>query len=190
MVRFLAGDERLLQIAIKPWFIATKKFDKTDAGWGKYIKWSHLEQLDEVVSLDPLLCPTVLPETKPEYWDHIVNEDFMLDFFVDVDYLRREVENIQRKNLLCVFRNPTAHPVSKVPPGFEFVGYDLVDVQGFASALTNCGGFPDAFSDDELSEKGLLRSFERARQAQEELRRRYLHEPHADCHLWAIFRGS
>ena len=58
-----------------PWFIATEKFDQTNAGWEKYITWSGLEQLDEVVSLDGSLCPTVLPNVKEEYWKYIVNED-------------------------------------------------------------------------------------------------------------------
>ena len=44
--------------------------------------------------------------------------------------------------------------------GFEFVGYDLVDIQSTASALTNCGGFQEVFSNNELSEKGLLKSHE------------------------------
>jgi hypothetical protein len=174
---------------ITPWFIATKKFDKSDGrDWKKYIEWSKLEQLEEVVSLDPMLCPSVLPEIKPAYWSHIVNEDFMVGFFTDLDYLRGETAGVQRMNSLCVFRDPPAHPTSEVPKGFEFVGYDLVDIEFTASALTNCGGFPEVFSNGELSEKGLLRSHERSRQVQTELRRLYPHEAHANCHLWAIFR--
>jgi hypothetical protein len=65
-----------------PWFVATEKFDKSDAGWAKYITWSGLEQLNEVISLDCSLCPTVLPNIKTEYWNRIVNEDFMLNFFI------------------------------------------------------------------------------------------------------------
>jgi hypothetical protein len=173
-----------------PWFIATDKFEKSHPTWDKYIRWSKLDQLDEVISLDPMLCPPVLPDMKPEYWSHIVNEDFMLQFFTDLDYLRGEIKAIQRRNLLCVFRNPPAHPVSAVPNGFEFVGYDLVDIQSTASALTNCGGFPEVFSNNELSEKGLLKSHERAREVQADLRRQYPNEIHANCHLWAIFRGD
>jgi hypothetical protein len=48
-----------------PWFVATEKFDKSDAGWAKYITWSGLEQLNEVISLDCSLCPTVLPTLRP-----------------------------------------------------------------------------------------------------------------------------
>jgi hypothetical protein len=173
-----------------PWFIVTERFDPSNTGWAKYIAWSSLAQLDEVVSLDGSLCPTVLPNIKPEYWNYIVNEDFMLHFFVDLKYLRNETSEIQIKNTLCVFRNPTRHPSSEVPEGFEFVGYDLVDKDSSVSALTNCGGFPKAFSNGELSEKGLLRNHERGREVQETLRQQYPNEHHADFHLWAIFRGT
>ena len=182
------GEMRTLTPMI-PWFVATAKFDKTDATWAKYIEWSGLRQLDEVVSLDSSLCPTVLPDIKPEYWSHIVNEDFMLHFFTDLEYLRGETAAISRKNLLCVFRNPAGHPsAAQVPEGFEFIGYDLLEKDSGISALTNCGGFPKAFSDSELSEKGLLMAHERSRTVQDALLREYPNEPHADCHLWAIFR--
>jgi hypothetical protein len=171
-----------------PWFIATRKFDRTEIAWDEYIVWSRLRHLDEVVSLDSSLCPTLLPEIKAEYWDRIVNEDFMLHFFTDLNFLRREIAGIQRKNLLCVFRNPLDHPELEVPDGFEFIGYDLVDIKAGTSALTNCVGFADVFADNELSEKGLLRSHARARQVQAELRQLYPDEPHANCHQWAIFR--
>jgi hypothetical protein len=171
-----------------PLFVATERFDQSDAHWGKYIAWSRLEQLDEVVSLDSSLCPTILPDIKTEYWNHIVNEDFMLRFFTDLDFLRAETADIHRKNLLCVFRNPPIHPSSQIPEGFEFIGYDLLDKDSSTSALTNCGGFPKAFSNSELSEKGLLRTHERCREVQDALRQQYPNEHHADCHLWAIFR--
>ena len=50
--------------------------------WDKYIAFSGLTRLTEVVSLDGLLCPSLLPEIKDDYWPHIVNEDFMLQYFV------------------------------------------------------------------------------------------------------------
>ena len=173
---------------ITPWFLATERFDPTSASWGKYIAWSGLEQLDEVVSLDASLCPTVLPKIKPEYWSHIVNEDFMLRFFTNLDYLRNETADIPIKNLLYVFRNPPDHPGSEVTEGFEFIGYDLVEQDSSVSAFTNCRGFPKAFSNSELSEKGLITVHGRCREVQETLRQQYPNEHHADCHLWAIFR--
>jgi hypothetical protein len=104
-------------------------------------------------------------DLKGEYWPHIVNENFMLAFFLDAAFLRQQVANTKHKNLLCVFRNPSETP--SPPDGtFEFAGYDLVDVQHSASALTNCGGFPDVFSNSELSTMGLLPDFNRALEVQ------------------------
>jgi hypothetical protein len=176
---------------MQPWYIATETFTSRNAeAWKKYVAWSGLKQLDEVVSLDPMLCPSLLPEIKPEYWPHIVNEDFMLDFFVDLEFLLGQISGVAERNLLCVYRNPPSVPA--LPTGsvnFEFLGYDLIDVQASASALTNCGGFPDVFDNGELSSKGLLTSHARAFQVRSELRARHAEEHHANCHVWAISRA-
>lgn len=59
-----------------------------------------------------------------------------------------------------------------------------------ASALTNCGGFPDVFDNAEISSKGLLTSYDRAIEVQAALRRPYPDEPHANGHVGAVFRAS
>jgi hypothetical protein len=173
------------------WYIATGTFtSRSGEAWEKYIAWSGLTQLDEVVSLDPILCPTLLPGIPTEYWPHIVNEDFMLNFFTDLEFLLAQVSGIAERNLLCVHRNPpNPPPPCTGPVNFEFLGYDLVDVHASASSLTNCGGFPDVFDNAELSSKGLLTSHARALQVQSELRARHPEEHHANCHVWAISRA-
>ena len=171
-----------------PWFIATEPFTPANGAWEHYIEWSGLTQLVELVSLDGILCPTLLREIKEDYWPYIVNEDLMLHYFVDFDFLMRQVAEIERKNVLCVIRNPTERPAAPLVAPFEFLGYDLVDVEGDVSALTNCGGFPDVFANSELSRVGLLPEFERAVEVQRLLRSVHPEEHHADCHLWAIFR--
>jgi hypothetical protein len=172
-----------------PWFIATEPFTPA-AGekWEKYIAWSGLKQLDEVVSLDGLLCPTLLRDIKDDYWPHIVNENFMLHFFTDFEFLVTQVTDVEPKNVLCVCRNPTARPDVPLSADFRFLGYDLVDRECSISALTNCGGFPDVFANSELSQVGLLTDFSRAAEVQRNLRSLHPAEHHADCHLWAIFR--
>lgn len=177
---------------MQPLYIATAKFGPWNGvNWNEYIQWSGLTQLKELVSLDGTLCGSVLPVTKDEYWPHIYNEDYMLDYFTDLPFLLGEVHEIIEKNILCVFRNPKSHPV---PPSetlqFEFLGYDLVDIQGGVSALSNCGGFPLAFSAEELNEYGLLTSHERAAMVQNSLETLYPEELHAKCHLWAVFRAA
>lgn len=175
-----------------PLFIVTKRFDPTRGkAWHGYIARSKLSQLSEVVSLDACLCPSVVTEILDEDWAHIVNESFMLDYFTDLDYLLRRCGGSSGRNLLCVFCNPQQQP--SPPPGdhgFGFEGCDLVDVHGGISALSNCGGFPLAFSNDELSSHGLLPSLERARDVQRALKQHYPMQPHADCHVWSIFRAG
>src|SRR5690348_1435766 len=101
---------------MQPWFIATETFTPRRGDvWTKYLNWSGLAQLDEVVSLDSILCPTLLPQIKAEYWPHIVNEDYMLNFFTDLEYLLEQIVGVSERNLLCVYRNPP----SSTPPGAE-----------------------------------------------------------------------
>ena len=176
---------------MQPWYIATETFTPRRAeAWEKYVAWSGLTQLHEVVSLDPMLCPTLLPEIDRDFWPHIVNEDFMLGFFVDLEFLLGRLPAVADRNLLCVYRNPPGMPAPPSGPlDFEFLGYDIVDVQASASALTNCGGFPGVFDNRELSPEGLLTSHARACEVQSALRVKHPDEPHADCHVWALFRA-
>jgi hypothetical protein len=177
---------------LEPWFIATERFGPANGeAWHKYVAWSGLAHLAEVASLDPMLCPRILGELRDDYWPHIVNEDFMLDFFIDLDFMMAQLSAAATMNILCVFRNPPAQPGrTRKSRQLRLPGYDLVDVQGSASALTNCGGFPDVFDNAELSACGLIPVHSRATQIQARLRELHPQEPHADCHVWAIFRRS
>jgi hypothetical protein len=176
---------------MQPWFIATERCTSQDPAWEGYVAWSGLSQLDEVVSLDHLLCPTILPTIEEHYWPYVVAADYMGHFFVDLEFLLKQIPERREVNLLCVYYKPQASP----PPycgrvKFEFLGYDLVEVNGGGiSALTNCGGFPDVFANSELSSKGLLTSHERAWRVQADLLAKHPEEPHADCDVWAISRA-
>ena len=68
------------------------------------------------------------------------------------------------------------------------MGYDLIDDQTQVSALTNCGGFPDVFRNDELNRFGLIDEFNRAREVKTQLAERYPEEAHAKCEMYAIWR--
>lgn len=170
-------------------YIATEKFDPSHCtGWDKYMEWSGLTQLTEVVSLDGMLCPTALGEIKDSYWPYIMNEDFMLDFFVDLEFLRSQLTDTSNLNILGVIRSPSADLRSFGWDEFTFMGYDLLDKNVDISALTNCGGFPDVFANEELSCVGLIDDFDRAVEIQELLHKTHPEERHADCDLWAVFR--
>lgn len=132
-----------------------------------------------------------MTEILDEDWLHIVKADFMTSFFTDLDYLLRRCGGAQGRNLLCLFKNPVTEPLPPPgPPGFRYEGCDVVDVHGDISALTNCGGFPRAFSNAELTSHGLLASLDRAREVQRALLEHYPDEHHADCDVWSVFRAT
>ncbi len=177
---------------MRPLFIMTERFDaRAGEAWRRYIAWSGLTQLAELVTLDSCLCEHVAGELLVDDWPHILNEDFMLSDFTDLDYLLRRCGGPEGRNLLCVFRNPEEQPIPPDSPfEFPFLGYDLIDRTSGPSALTNCGGFPLAFSNEELTNCGLLPTLGRAREVQQALERHYPDDHHAFCDAWAIFRAT
>jgi len=96
---------------MNPWFIATEKFGPSKGeAWRKYLTWSGLAHLQELVSLDPILCPPILSAIREDYWPHIVNENFMLSYFVDLaSYWQRFRTSL--KKMFCVsFAIPSLNP--------------------------------------------------------------------------------
>ena len=170
-------------------YIALEKFGPSNgAVWQKYIEWSGLIQLNEVMGLDGMLNEVVLSEIKDTYWKHIVNEDFMLNFFTDLDFMLAQLSDTRNLNVIGTIKAPAEDVSRLVWDGFAFCGYELLDQDHSVSALTNCGGFPDVFRNDELSSQGLVLDFDRATQIQRDLKRLYPEEHHADCNVWAVFR--
>ena len=174
----------------EPLFIATERFDPSDGEkWQKYFQWAKIPALIELISLDVALCGRLIKEPANEDWQHIVTENFRLDYYYHLDYLIRRIGDKSRRNVLGLYRNPGAH-ISKSPaPGdFVFVGYDLIEEQTQISALTNCGGFPDIFRNDELNKYGLVENFDRANEIKRLLAEKYPEEDHAQCELYALWR--
>lgn len=174
----------------KSLFIATERFDPSDgAKWEGYCQWAKIPGLLEVVSLDTMLCPHLITKFLDEDWNHMVLEDFRLDYFYDLDYLTRRVRDLPKRNILGLYRNPEAHIVNAPAPGaFDFIGYDLIEEQTQISALTNCGGFPDVFHNDELNRFGLIGGFDRTSEVRHRLAERHPKESHAQCEMYAIWR--
>jgi hypothetical protein len=173
-----------------PVFVANRKFD-ADAGarWAGYLVWSGLHQLQELVSLDTVLCPTVPEQLEAEDWEHNVQADYQISYFRSLEYLRKRVAGEPGLNILAVLQNPSPADLESVElPGFRFLGFDLLDVHGDISALSNCGGFEGVFAGSELSEHGLLPGLPRAYEVQHGLSTAYPDEPHARCDVWAIWR--
>ena len=56
-------------------YSAVKRFDPAcGEPWRKFIEWSRLTQLREVISLDLMLCPTVFQDLIAEDWQHTETE--------------------------------------------------------------------------------------------------------------------
>ncbi|HEV2502075.1 MAG TPA: hypothetical protein VGV39_03320 [Mesorhizobium sp.] len=170
-------------------YAAMEKFDPSNGtGWHNYIEWSGLFQLTEVVGLDGMLNEIVLSEVKDHYWEKIVNEDFMLHFFTDLNFMLAQIDDVRNLNVIGTIKAPAEDVSGLVWDGFTFCGYELLDQDHDISALTNCGGFPDVFRNDELSSQGLVLDFGRATQIRHDLQQLYPEERHADCNIWAVFR--
>lgn len=173
-----------------PLFIATGRFDPSDGEkWRRYFDWARIPALLEVVSLDLMLCPRLIDSPREEDWDHIVLEEVCFGYYHQLDPLLRRVETVRRRNILGLYRNPEA-PISSIPGtgSFVFCGYDLIEDQTGISALTNCGGFPEVFPNEELNSCGLIDRFDRAREVRRLLADRYPEEPHAQCQMYALWR--
>ena len=173
-----------------PYFIAVEKFSPhSGQAWQEYIAWSGLNHLREVVSLDILLCAPVVDELTAEDWNYNVQENYLTDYFHDLDYLLRRVDTFDHINILAVLLNPESDARHLwADDRFEFLGYDLIERTTGVSALTNCGGFDQAFANDDLSPVGLLTAYDDACTVQNLLKMHYPDDPHADCDLWAIWR--
>jgi hypothetical protein len=169
-------------------YTAIETFDPSDTeAWTKYIEWSGLHHLKEVISLDCMLCPSVIADVIDEDWNHKSYEYIFHDLFTNLDYLQVRVTKQTKYQIIATVREPESaieFPNSR----FTFKGYDLIDEETRISALTNCGGFDEAFSKDDLSECGLLITDYEARNVRERLSEKYPDEAHADCSIWAIWR--
>jgi hypothetical protein len=173
----------------RPLFIAKGRFDPSDGEkWRSYCDWANMRGVKEIVSLDSLLCPDIIRDVLDEDWDHNVHENFRLNYFYDVDYLMKRTADVLRKNILGIFRNPEKHIDKSPAPDFNFIGYDLIEDETGISALTNCGGFPNSFSNEELNQFGLLTVFRRAADVRQDLKKNNPEEDHANCELYAIWR--
>ena len=171
-------------------FVANRRFDPSRGEeWTRYIAWSGLTQLTELVTLDTMLCPVVPDELTAADWEHNVHEDYRVFWFRSLEYLRARIAGTDGLNLLAVQGNPTRATLRRTPDGFDFAGFDVLDVHADVSALVNLGGAHDVFAASELSPLGLLDDLDRAREVRDTLRLRRPGESHSECDVWAIWRG-
>lgn len=157
--------------------------------WQQYVAWRGVPHLQEVVTLDLILCPSPLEDFTERDWDYNLHEDFKTHLFRDPDYLARRVSfDPKRHNLLAIADQ--LPPPEPIPEGFTFCGYDILDSDCSISVLLNCGRFPAIVAESELNRLGLLDRFQRAEAVATALRRSYPDDPHCGhCRVWLITRA-
>lgn len=171
-------------------YTAIETFDPTWGEiWDKYIEWSRLDHLEEVVSLDCSLCPSIIGELIAEDWNFKVYEDIFHGLFNDLDYLiGRVAKGIQHQIIATISEPKDIEVLNFRDKRFLFKGYDLIENDTRISALTNCGGFDLAFQKSDISKSGLILSHDKAFKIRESLFENYPDEYHADCNIWAIWK--
>jgi hypothetical protein len=176
------------------WYTARNTFDKTHSGWANYIKFSGLTMVQEIVSLDFMLCDPAFKwnPDKAEDWEYAITDDNEVfnDCYSNLKYVIDKVDKKNSFNLLAVCFKPTSSCENIFLTDFTFIGYDLIDQSHGNSALTNCGGTPEVFANSELNKFGLLDKFERAQKIQADLLINDPNEYHADTNIWSVWRHN
>jgi len=177
------------------WYTATETYDKDHDSdgfsWTKYIEFSKLTHLTELVSLDGSLNSLIFEPDRSENgdWDFIVTDDlYETGLFNSLDFVLKKVKDKTRFNLLTVIKEPTEKCERIEIPDFEFVGYDLLDKDYSTSALSNCGGFYETFQSTDLNHFGLIDSYDKAFDIRDRLFKNNPMEHHADCYVFGLWR--
>lgn len=159
--------------------------------WEKYLKWSRLTHLTELVSLDGALHEVLVePDRQNEDdWNYIhVVERYETGFFTSLDFVMKRLKPVNKFNLLMVVIEPDQACKNVTMDGYEFVGYELLDKAFGISALTNCGGFDETFLPADLNSRGLIDSFAKAYDIKNRLFENNPEEFHADTNVIAVWR--
>lgn len=166
-------------------------YDEDGDSWHQYKRWSRLQQLTELVSLDALLNETlVLPDyNNAADWEEIHVLDFCVTgFYHSEEYVLRKALAEAKFNLLAVAIAPEEACECMEIPGYEFVGYDLLDRNFKMSVLTNCGGFDQCFLPTDLNQYGLIDHYQEIQHIQERLRANGAYCSHTHTHVFAVWR--
>jgi hypothetical protein len=173
---------------VNRWFIAVNSFTPAHKDWKTYLEQSGLNSVKEIISIDQVLCAPAIRRFEAEDWKHNVQEHLFNDYFLDLDYLIKRTKGLENVHVLSVVRNPDKEIRDDFQDvNFRFLGYDLTDHYGSASALTNCGPLPLAFTHRDLSSYGLIYTYKRAAEVREALQRFYAEE-FSQSLMWGIWQ--
>jgi hypothetical protein len=175
------------------YYTALKTYDAdntTGFSWKEYIDWTELFHVKELVSLDGNLnrLAFVLDLDAAEVWDFIISDNGMVMFYFNsLDYVLNHVKDIPFFNLLAIIKEPGKEKAN-LSATYDFIGYDLIEIGGDTSALTNCGGFDETFLPSDLNGYGLVSDYEKAKSIQKKLPINNPEEEHTDCYLYEVWR--
>ncbi len=171
------------------YYTTIERFDPGNGErWVGFTRWLGRNDFKRIITLDSNLCPPVVHPESANDWQYVAKEEFMLDFFTSLDFVRQRVAGRRPAMVLAVARDPSAEDLDGFPhPDFEFAGFDVVDTQFAASALLN-NRFPGVVNVAKLSsESGLVRSRAMAFKVRDTLRQRHPDREDARCHVWAVW---
>lgn len=170
-----------------PVFVACQKFDPSCGdSWSSYIEWLGFYQIQEIVSTDVMLCPSLIDTLIDEDWNFNIHADNCLHFFHDYEYLKHRIGyDSSRHKILALTERPTH--VSAPIDGFTFCGYDILDSDNSISVLVNCGAFPSIYTPNDLNQLVLVDDLSRVRKIAEAIRDNYPDDHHCcDCRVFGI----
>lgn len=165
--------------------------EDSSMSWEQYIKWSKLTHLTELVSLDGMLNEILIEPNRQneEDWKYIVTDGiYETGFFSSLDYVLTRINYDDKFNLLALVINPATDCNYIFLENYEFIGYELLDKDYCISALTNCGGFDETFSPNDLNNFGLINNYEQAISIHKRLFENNPNEHHADTNIIAVWR--
>jgi hypothetical protein len=168
-----------------------RHYDGDGISWEKYLEWSRLTHLTELISLDGMLTELLVEPNHDDAddWNHIVTDElYETGFFTTLEYVMRRSKKREKFNLLAVVIKPDEDCKLIQVDGDEFMGYDLLDKDYGISALTNCGGFDEVFLPSDLNRFGLVDNFSLAYDIKNRLYETKPEEYHADTNIIAVWR--
>ena len=149
-----------------------KDYNTERISWSRYIEWTKMTHLSELVTLDGGLSEQLvkIDYNKAKDWDNIhFVEQIQTNLFKTLEYVLKSSIPKDKFNLLTVVIRPT-HACNKLEvEDYEFVGYELLDKDFCNSLLTNFGGFDHIFLPTDLNDKGLIDDFSKVYEIKERL---------------------
>ncbi len=74
-------------------FAACQKFDsRCGDSWSQYIEWSGFHHIQEIVSIDTMLCPSLIDTLIDDDWKFNIHADYRVYFFHNLEYLKRRIK--------------------------------------------------------------------------------------------------